>query len=110
MANALTVREFVADTLTRFGYQVSATGLDAKFIDAAVDDSAPYSSQTSTAAKRLIWKFIPELLVLPEIAEDSLSIKRNPDGIRQYYALLSRELGEVNKLAGASVRDRSNCW
>lgn len=110
MAGTLTVREFVADTLTRFGYTMSSTGLDAKFIDAAVDDSATYSSLTSTGAKRLIWTLIPELLVLPDIAEDSLSIKRNPDGIKLYYSLLSRELGEVDTLSQPLIRDASCRW
>lgn len=110
-----TIREYVDGKLARVGLEIEDVELTVLMDLRGVDDSTQCDDAASLAiAKRIIVDAIPELLLLPDVQEGGMSIKRNPAAIKAYYALLCNELGIDNKLdppaATPTVKDKSNLW
>lgn len=110
-----TIREYVEGKLARVGLDIGNVELTVALDTQEVDDLTPCDTSDALAtAKRIIVGVIPELLLLPDVTEGGMSIKRDRAAIAKYYGLLCSELGIVNRLdapaESPTVSDRSYLW
>jgi len=104
----MTVAEYIVSDFAQFGIELSENDTNALLIDNGIDSNTDYEP---TIAKKVIYSYIPKLLLKPQINEGGYSIKYDSQAIINYYQLLCSELGLKNKLNPApKIRNRTNRW
>lgn len=108
----MTVQEYISAELARLNLKLSDDTIQAKLIDFNLAGSDDYSTSNSTYAKWLIVDVIPEILAMPDISEDSLSIKYDRSAVMKYCSLLAGKIGVPDPFASndSLVYNASGLW
>lgn len=89
----MTVHEYISQKFSTFGIQLSSADL----LDIwSTNDMLTDVDRTSVQIALV--KYIPELLLRPNVSEGGVSLSFDREGIRQYYSLKCKELGLEDKL------------
>ncbi|MFB5946121.1 DUF6706 family protein [Albibacterium profundi] len=95
-----TVGEFLKIKLSKFDVEVADTELELMFLESDTNLDTEITPEVMIETKKALVKFIPELLLVPEVSEGEFKIKFDRDGILAYYRILCKELGVDDGLSG----------
>lgn len=93
----MTVKEYIQGRFKSFGISLSEADLFEMCANLKSGDEM--TNEELIPAKVAICRFIPSLLVRPTaISEAGFSLSWNKEGVKEYYAILCKELGLKNEL------------
>lgn len=106
----MTVGEYITNKLGEFGYAMPTDEIDLHLQGVGLTLSDELAQANLTQARKVLLVIIPELLLLPDVSEGDLSIKRDRAAIVSYYGMLCAQLGVTDMLNQARIQNRSNRW
>lgn len=89
----MTVHEYIKETFGSLGIQLSSAELS----DFYLEDEVLTEDLRKDAQIKIV-KYIPTLLLRPNVSESGFSITYNKDSLLAYYDLKTKELGLYNHL------------
>lgn len=98
----MNVKEYLTATLSKF--QLSSSEIDLIMINQELED---VEVEDIATVKTAIYKEFSALIPVMDVSEGSMSIKWNMAGLRAWYSLLAKELGEEDVLASLNAPDNS---
>ena len=104
--------DYIKSKLARFNVTLSADELEGLLLKNSIATDTTYDASTSTDADKVMYGFIPELLVMPAISQGGYSIKFDREGILAYYRILCNDLGLADKTVTKQpkIKNLSNRW
>ncbi len=84
-----TVKGYISSKVNKLYLKISDDELDAALAESEVDGDATYDNTTARGANIVLLGIMPELLAMPDIAEDSLSVKFDRDAILKFCSLIA---------------------
>lgn len=109
----MTVKGYISSKLGKLYLNTTDEELEAALAELETDGDAEYNKDTARGANIVLLGIIPELLAMPDIAEDSFSVKFNRDAIVKFCAIIAGRYGINDPLATPSedsIIDQSHVW
>lgn len=95
----MTVLDYIKNELSALSLVVSEIEITILLKEAKLSAEAPLeTAKDLTEAKKIICKYIPSVLMKPNITEGGFSISYDRNAIMSYYNFLCGDLGLQNKL------------
>lgn len=106
------VADYIKSKLGKFGVLIDDNEVEALLLKNSIASDATYTVDSVDKTEQALYDYIPELLVLSSVSEGDYSINYDKEGILDYYALLSNNLGQPNKLLvqQPKVKNKSYLW